>query len=70
MIIFLSTESEDMAQITEANEMGDKAPGPEQLDDKLVEEVEKETENISATEDSISESISAEQSEESLMQAE
>lgn len=59
-----------MAQITETNEMGDKAPGPEQLDDKLVEEDEKEAENISTTEDSISESISAEQSEESLMQAE
>ncbi|XP_010138097.1 PREDICTED: protein lunapark [Buceros rhinoceros silvestris] len=62
--------SEDVAQITETSEMGDKAPGPEQLDDKLVEEVEKEAENISTTEDSISESISAEQSEESLMQAE
>ncbi|KAM7096272.1 endoplasmic reticulum junction formation protein lunapark isoform 2-T5 [Ciconia maguari] len=63
-------ESEDMAQIVETNEADDKAPSPEQLSDKLAEEVEKEAENISTTEDSISESISAEQSEESLMKAE
>ncbi|KAM6077310.1 endoplasmic reticulum junction formation protein lunapark isoform 2-T4 [Theristicus caerulescens] len=65
-------ESEDnTAQIVETNETDDKAPSPEQLNDKLAENVEKEeAENISTTEDSISESISAEQSEESLMKAE
>ncbi|NWY63013.1 LNP protein, partial [Chionis minor] len=61
---------EDMAQIIETNEMDDKAPSLEQLNDKLAEEVEKEAENVSTTEDSISESISAEPSEESLMKAE
>ncbi|NXT38685.1 LNP protein, partial [Pelecanoides urinatrix] len=62
---------EDSAQIVETNETDDKAPSPVQLNDKLAEEVEKEeAENISTTEDSISESISAEQSEESLMKAE
>ncbi|XP_009994471.1 PREDICTED: protein lunapark [Chaetura pelagica] len=62
---------EDTAQITEANETDDKAPSPEQPHDKLSEEVEKEeAENISATEDSISEAVPAEQSEESLMKAE
>ncbi|XP_054030216.1 endoplasmic reticulum junction formation protein lunapark isoform X2 [Dryobates pubescens] len=59
---------EDTAQI-EANET-DKTSSPEQLNDKLAEEVEKEAENISTSEDSVSESISAEQSEESLMKAE
>ncbi|XP_054236952.1 endoplasmic reticulum junction formation protein lunapark [Indicator indicator] len=60
---------EDTAQIIEANET-DKAPSPEQLNDKLAEEVEKEAENISTTEDSLSESVSAGQSEESLMKTE
>ncbi|KAM9287345.1 endoplasmic reticulum junction formation protein lunapark isoform 2-T3 [Morus bassanus] len=60
---------EDTAQIVETNETDDKAPSPEQLKDKRAE-VEKEAENISTTEDSISESLSAEQSEESLMKAE
>ncbi|KAM6200224.1 endoplasmic reticulum junction formation protein lunapark isoform 2-T2 [Sarcoramphus papa] len=60
---------EDMAQIIETNETDDKAPSPEQLN-KLAEEVEKEAENVSTTEDSISESISPEQSEESLRKAE
>ncbi|XP_009869508.1 PREDICTED: protein lunapark [Apaloderma vittatum] len=60
---------EDTAQIIETNETDDKASGSEQLN-KLPEEVEKEAENISTNEDSISESISAEQSEESLMKAE
>lgn len=69
-IIFLFTGSEeDTAQIIETNEIDDKAPSPEQLNDKLAEEVE-EAENTSTTEDAISESISAEQSEESLMKAE
>ncbi|NXF31985.1 LNP protein, partial [Nyctibius bracteatus] len=64
-------ESEDVAQIIETNETDDKAPNPEQLNDKIAEELGKEeAENISATEDSISESISAEQSEESLVKAE
>ncbi|XP_071418107.1 endoplasmic reticulum junction formation protein lunapark [Pithys albifrons albifrons] len=59
---------EDVAQITETD---DKTPSSEQLNDKLAEEVEKEeAENISTTEDSISESISAEESEESLIKAE
>ncbi|NXT51071.1 LNP protein, partial [Pluvianellus socialis] len=62
---------EDMAQIIETNEMDDKAPNLEQLNDKLAEEVEKEeAENLSTTEDSISESVSAEPSEESLTKAE
>ncbi|NWQ98785.1 LNP protein, partial [Burhinus bistriatus] len=62
---------EDMAQITDTNETDDKPPSLEQLNDRLAEEVEKEeAENISTTEDSISESISAEPSEESLMKAE
>ncbi|XP_035752103.1 endoplasmic reticulum junction formation protein lunapark isoform X3 [Egretta garzetta] len=62
-------ESEE--DTSQTNETYDKAPSPEQLNDKLAEEVEKEeAENISTTEDSISESISAEQSEESLMKAE
>ncbi|KAF1506054.1 Endoplasmic reticulum junction formation protein lunapark, partial [Megadyptes antipodes antipodes] len=62
---------EDTAQIVETNEIDDKAPSPEQLNDKLAEEVEKEeAENTSTTEDAISESISTEQSEESLMKAE
>lgn len=62
---------EDSAQLVETNETDDKAPSSAQLNDKLAEEVEKEeAENISTTEDSISESISAEQSEESLMKAE
>ncbi|NXL99296.1 LNP protein, partial [Tyrannus savana] len=65
-------ESEDdAAQIIETNETDDKTPSSEQLNDKLAEEIEKEAaENISTTEDSISESISAEQNEESLMKAE
>ncbi|XP_052647309.1 endoplasmic reticulum junction formation protein lunapark isoform X1 [Harpia harpyja] len=62
---------EDTAQIVETNETDNKALSPEQLNDKLAEEVEKEAaENISTTEDTISESISAEQSEESLVKAE
>ncbi|XP_063197777.1 endoplasmic reticulum junction formation protein lunapark isoform X1 [Chroicocephalus ridibundus] len=62
---------EDTARIVETNETDDKAPSPEQLNDKLAEEVEKEeAENISTTEDSISESIPAEPSEEFLMKAE
>ncbi|XP_068263543.1 endoplasmic reticulum junction formation protein lunapark isoform X3 [Nyctibius grandis] len=62
---------EDVAQIVETNETDDKAPSPEQLNDKIAEEVGKEeSENVSTTEDSISESISAEQSEESLVKAE
>lgn len=72
LIIFLFTESEDaMARITGANEADDKTPSLEQLNDKIAEEVEKEeAENVSTTEDSISESISAEPSEESFMKAE
>ncbi|XP_010564612.1 PREDICTED: protein lunapark isoform X2 [Haliaeetus leucocephalus] len=62
---------EDVAQIVETNETDNKALSPEQLNDKLAEEVEKEAaENISTMEDTISESISAEQSEESLGKAE
>ncbi|XP_030344577.1 endoplasmic reticulum junction formation protein lunapark isoform X4 [Strigops habroptila] len=62
---------EDTAQIVETNETDDKAPSAEQLNDKLAEEAEKEeAENVSTTEDSISESVSAEQSEESLMKTE
>lgn len=65
-------ESEDdVAQIVETNDTDDKAPSSEHLNDKLAEEVEnKEAENISATEETISESASAEQSEESLIKAE
>ncbi|KAM6268632.1 endoplasmic reticulum junction formation protein lunapark isoform 2-T2 [Porphyrio hochstetteri] len=61
---------EDTAQVTETDEMHDKTSSPEQLNDKIAEEVEKEAENVSTTEDSISESLSAEQSEESLRKAE
>ncbi|NWW53055.1 LNP protein, partial [Pedionomus torquatus] len=60
---------EDVAQSVETNATDDKAASPEQLNDNLAEEVE-EAENISTTEDSISESISAAPSEESLMKAE
>ncbi|XP_068052040.1 endoplasmic reticulum junction formation protein lunapark isoform X3 [Anomalospiza imberbis] len=64
-------ESEDdVAQLVEANDTDDKAPSSEHLNDKLAEEVEKEAENISTTEEAISESASAEQSEESLIKAE
>lgn len=69
-IIFLVTESEeDTAQVIETSETDDKAQSPEQLNDKVAEEVE-EAENLSTTEDSISESISAEQSEESSVKTE
>lgn len=69
-IIFLVTESEeDTAQIVETSETDDKAQSPEQLNDKVAEEVE-EAENLSTTEDSLSESISAEQSEESSVKTE
>ncbi|NXH89220.1 LNP protein, partial [Edolisoma coerulescens] len=62
---------EDVAQIVETNDTNDKAPSSEHLNDKLAEEVEKEeAENISTTEEAISESASAEQSEESLIKAE
>ncbi|NXF10641.1 LNP protein, partial [Smithornis capensis] len=65
------TEAEDdVAQITETNGTDEKAASSEQLDDELAGEAEKEAENISTTEDSISESLSAEQSEESLMKTE
>ncbi|OXB78006.1 UNVERIFIED_CONTAM: hypothetical protein H355_009577 [Colinus virginianus] len=65
-------ESEEVAQIIETNKTDEKAPSAEQLSDSLVEEVEKESsENVSTTEDSISDSaISTEQSEESLVKAE
>uniref|UniRef100_A0A8C5UNF1 Endoplasmic reticulum junction formation protein lunapark n=1 Tax=Malurus cyaneus samueli TaxID=2593467 RepID=A0A8C5UNF1_9PASS len=65
-------ESEDdVAQIVETNETDDKAPNSEHLNDTIAEEVEKEeAENISTTEETISESTSAEQSEESLIKAE
>ncbi|NWX48549.1 LNP protein, partial [Steatornis caripensis] len=64
-------ESEgNTSQTVEKNVTDDKAPSPEQLNDKLAEEFEKEAENMSATEDCISESISAEQSDESLMKVE
>ncbi|NXM32619.1 LNP protein, partial [Oxyruncus cristatus] len=64
-------ESEDdVAEIIETNETDDKTPSSEQLNDKLAEATEKEAENISTTEDSISESTSAEQNEEPLMKAE
>ncbi|NXQ33019.1 LNP protein, partial [Alaudala cheleensis] len=65
-------ESEDdVAQLVETNDTDDKAPSSEHLNDKLAEEVEKEEpESISATEEAVSESTSAEQSEESLIKAE
>ncbi|NXK58292.1 LNP protein, partial [Sylvietta virens] len=65
-------ESEDdVAQLVETNNTDDKAPSSEHLNDKLAEEVEKEeAENMSATEEAISESPSAEQNEESLIKAE
>ncbi|TRZ26965.1 hypothetical protein HGM15179_000010, partial [Zosterops borbonicus] len=65
-------ESEDdVAQLVETNDTDDKSPSSEHLNDKLAEEVEKEeAENIAATEEAISESASAEQSEESLIKAE
>ncbi|NXP35866.1 LNP protein, partial [Leiothrix lutea] len=65
-------ESEDdVAQLVETNDTDDKTSSSEHLNDKLAEEVEKEeAENISATEEAISESASAEQSEESLIKAE
>lgn len=71
-VIFLVTESEeDTAQIVETSETDDKAQSPEQINDKVAEEVEKEAaENLSTTEDSISESVLAEQSEESSVKAE
>lgn len=61
-----------MAQLTETNETDEKTPNAEQLNDSLVEEAEKEAaENVSTTEDSVSDSaISTEQSEESLVKAE
>ncbi|XP_005484145.2 endoplasmic reticulum junction formation protein lunapark isoform X1 [Zonotrichia albicollis] len=65
-------ESEDDGvRLAETNDTDDKAPSSEHLNDKLAEEVEKEeAENISTTEEAISESTSAEQSEESLIKAE
>lgn len=71
-VIFLFTESEDDGdQLVETKGTEDKAPSSEHLNDKLAEEVEKEAaENISATEEAISESTSAEQSEEPLIKAE
>ncbi|NXT13712.1 LNP protein, partial [Prunella fulvescens] len=65
-------ESEDDgAQLVETNDTDDKAPSSEHLNDKLDEEVEQdEAENISTTEEAISESPSAEQNEESLIKAE
>uniref|UniRef100_A0A8B9SK08 Endoplasmic reticulum junction formation protein lunapark n=1 Tax=Anas platyrhynchos TaxID=8839 RepID=A0A8B9SK08_ANAPL len=65
-------ESEEPSQSIETNETDDKALSAEQLDDGLAEEVEKEVpENVSTTEDSVSDSaISTEQSEESLVKAE
>uniref|UniRef100_A0A8C9UHL1 Endoplasmic reticulum junction formation protein lunapark n=1 Tax=Serinus canaria TaxID=9135 RepID=A0A8C9UHL1_SERCA len=65
-------ESEDdEAQLVETNDTDDNTPSSEHLNDKLAEEVEKEeAENISTTEEAISESASAEQSEESLIKAE
>lgn len=71
-IISLLTESEEPSQSIETNETDDKALSAEQLDDGLAEEVEKEVpENVSTTEDSVSDSaISTEQSEESLVKAE
>lgn len=72
LIIFLFTESEEPSQSIETNETDDKALSAEQLNDGPAEEVEKEVaENVSTTEDSISDSaISTEQSEESLVKAE
>ncbi|NXB99561.1 LNP protein, partial [Orthonyx spaldingii] len=64
---------DDVAQIVETNDTDDKTPSSEHLNDKLAEvgkEVEKEAENISTTEETISASTSAEQSEESLIKAE
>ncbi|NWV99715.1 LNP protein, partial [Machaerirhynchus nigripectus] len=62
---------DDVAQIVETSDTDDKEPSSEHLNDKLAEEVEKEeAENISTTEETISESASAEQSEESLVKAE
>ncbi|XP_062354107.1 endoplasmic reticulum junction formation protein lunapark [Cinclus cinclus] len=65
-------ESEDdVDQLVETNDTDDKAPNSEHLNDKLAEEVGKEeAENVSATEEAISESASAEQSEEPLLKAE
>ncbi|NWI78879.1 LNP protein, partial [Dryoscopus gambensis] len=65
-------ESEaDVAQIVETNDTEDKASSSEHRNDKLAEEIEKEeAENISTTEETVSESASAEQSEESLIKAE
>ncbi|XP_058695682.1 endoplasmic reticulum junction formation protein lunapark isoform X2 [Poecile atricapillus] len=65
-------ESEDdVAQLVETSDTDDKPPSSEHLNDKLAEEGEKEeAENISTTEEAISESTSAEQSEESLINAE
>ncbi|XP_063256548.1 endoplasmic reticulum junction formation protein lunapark isoform X2 [Prinia subflava] len=64
-------ESEDdVVQLVETNGTDDKAPNSEHLNDELAEEVEKEAENISATEEAISESTSAERSEGSLIKAE
>ncbi|NWH87116.1 LNP protein, partial [Aegithalos caudatus] len=63
-------ESEDDVAQLETNDTEDKEPSSEHLNDKLTEEVEKEAENISATEEAISESPSAEQSEDSLIKAE
>ncbi|NXC38501.1 LNP protein, partial [Penelope pileata] len=59
---------EEAAQIVETSEKDDRAPSAEQLNDNLAEEGEKEaSENVSATEHSVSDSaISTEQSEESL----
>ncbi|NXN05779.1 LNP protein, partial [Sylvia borin] len=62
---------DDVTELIETNDTDDKAPSSEHLNDKLAEEVEKEeAENISATEEAISESASAEQNEESLIKAE
>ncbi|RMC18527.1 hypothetical protein DUI87_04418 [Hirundo rustica rustica] len=67
----LAESEDDVAQLVETNNTDDKAPSSEHLNDKLAEEVEKEeAENISATEEAISESTSAEQNEESLIKAE
>ncbi|NXJ23680.1 LNP protein, partial [Dicrurus megarhynchus] len=67
----IKESGDDVAQIIETNDRDDKAPSSEHLNDKLAEEVEKEeAENISTTEETISESASAEQNEESLIKAE
>ncbi|NXB61245.1 LNP protein, partial [Struthidea cinerea] len=67
----IKESEDDVAQIVETNDPDDKAPSSEHLNDKIAEEVGKEeAENISATEETISESASAEQSEESLIKAE